>query len=240
MAVRNRSDPSVLGRLNEEGRQALKSIFEDLKRKLQELQKLLHDYLPSEDASSSTKFLKAMGSLAIEKRIDKIMKLIFERYMPVLTLSTIDNQTLQTEVIKKAMETTSMESRVNLRQKPHFLVNVQRDDDFVGRQDIMSRLNALVNPVERHNRVALVALGGMGSVCIRKSISFAYLPIAKLGLHLSALLSIRNLRMSQSTGCTLRMRAEYSKPTMRWRGRSILLLTPTLQPTTCKPCKKIR
>jgi hypothetical protein len=197
------------------------SIFEDLRKKLQEPQKLLIDYLPSEDTSSSTKFLKAMGSLTTEKWIDKITKLIFKRYMPALTLATIDNPSLQMEVIKKAIETTSTESRANLKPKPHFLVNVQRDDELVGRQDVIAQLNVLITPVERHNRVALVAMGGMGSVFLRKNnISFAYLLAAKLGLHSSVLLSIENLKMSQYIGCMPRVRAKYQKLTMRWRDES--------------------
>ena len=91
---------------------------------------LLKDYLPAENASSCQKLLKAIGSIGLEKKIDKIVKAMFERFMPVLTLASIDNPNSPTKAIAAVMESTKLETTV--KPKPHYLVKIQRDDDFVG------------------------------------------------------------------------------------------------------------
>lgn len=160
MAIRRRSDLSVLEHLNEPDRQILTVILNDLKSKIQELDSLLRDYLPVEDASSSRKLMKAMGSFGVEKKIDRLVKIVFERYMPLLNFAMSGTSMLPSELIPNAKEGASLES--GGESKPHFLVKVQRDDDFVGRTDVIDRLNSLLSPVDKHNRVALIALGGMG------------------------------------------------------------------------------
>lgn len=123
---------------------------------------MLKDYLPAEDASSGRKLMKAMGSFGVEKKIDKIVKTVFERYMPLLTFAIIEKPTLPIELVSAAMGGTSLEG--SAKPMPHYLVKIQRDDDFVGRKDVMDQLDVLLYPKDKHNRVALVALGGMGSV----------------------------------------------------------------------------
>jgi hypothetical protein len=81
----------MLEHLNEADRHVLMLILEDLKDKVQELDVLLKDYLPAEDVSSGRKLMKAMGSFGAEKKIGKIVKAIFERYMLLLNFATIDS-----------------------------------------------------------------------------------------------------------------------------------------------------
>lgn len=54
--------------------------------------------------------MKAMGSFGVEKKIDKIVKLISERYMPLLNFAAIDNPTLLVELVLAAMEGISLEA----------------------------------------------------------------------------------------------------------------------------------
>jgi hypothetical protein len=131
MAIRRKSDQSMLERLSEDDRRVVSLILRNLKDKAQELDILLEAYLPAEDASSGGKLMKAMGSFGMEKKNDKIMKGIFERYMPFLNFVTIETGTLPIELLSTAMEGTSLEATA--KPKPHYLVKVQRDDDFVGR-----------------------------------------------------------------------------------------------------------
>jgi hypothetical protein len=162
MAIRRRSDQSMLEHLNEADRRVLMLILEDLKDKVQELDVLLKDYLPAEDASSGRKLMKAMGSFGAEKKIGKIVKAIFERYMLLLNFATIETLTLPIDLVSAAMEGIPLKATLN--PKPQYLVKIQRNNDFVGRKDVMDCLNALLSPLDKHNRVALGALGGMGPV----------------------------------------------------------------------------
>jgi hypothetical protein len=160
IALRRRSKPPLLERLNEADRQVLAIIFKNLKDKVQELDELIKDYLPAEHASSGRKLIKAVGSFGVEKKIDKIVKTIFERYMHLLIFATIETPTLPIELVSAAMGGTSLEGSAKL--KPLYLVKIQRDDGFIGRKDEMDRLGVLLSPMDKHNRVALVALGGRG------------------------------------------------------------------------------
>lgn len=47
-------------------------------------------------------------------------------------------------------------------RKPLFMVNTHREGKLVGREDVMARLTSSLSQEDQHNRVALVALGGMG------------------------------------------------------------------------------
>lgn len=47
-------------------------------------------------------------------------------------------------------------------RKPLFMVNIRREGELVGREDVMARLTSSLSQEDRHNRIALVALGGMG------------------------------------------------------------------------------
>ncbi|KAL2787495.1 hypothetical protein BJX66DRAFT_310736 [Aspergillus keveii] len=49
--------------------------------------------------------------------------------------------------------------------KPIFMVDILRDNSLIGREDVMQFLENKLSP-ERHNRVALVALGGIGKTRI--------------------------------------------------------------------------
>jgi hypothetical protein len=132
MALRRRADKSVLERSNESDRRVLLLIPETLKEKVQELQTLLDDYLPKEDASSGRKIIKAMGSFGVEKKIDIVVKEVFERYMPLLNFAALDNQTLPAELISAAIKGTLLQA--GAKQNPHFLLKIKRDDDFVGKK----------------------------------------------------------------------------------------------------------
>ncbi len=83
----------------------------------------------------------------------------------LLNFANVETSSHPMELLGGAMESTSLEAPA--KPSPHYLVKIQRDDDFVGRENVMDRLNTLLSSKSTHNRVALVALGGVGLVFLR-------------------------------------------------------------------------
>jgi len=55
-------------------------------------------------------------------------------------------------------------SRRALKPKPLSTVPFKKDENFVGREDIMTRMDSVIgsSTFQNHNRIALVGLGGVG------------------------------------------------------------------------------
>ena len=47
--------------------------------------------------------------------------------------------------------------------RPQAIVPFDRDDDFVGREEILEKLDAVFSQNDKHNRFSLHGLGGIGS-----------------------------------------------------------------------------
>jgi hypothetical protein len=60
------------------------------------------------------------------------------------------------------MLTLALAVRKQTNIRPSSTVPFPRDPDFVGRQDVIARLDAKFSSSASHSRVALVGLGGMG------------------------------------------------------------------------------
>ncbi len=58
----------MLERLSEAGWHILVLIMKNLEDNVQELEVLIRDYIPAEDASSGRKLIKAMGSFGVEEK----------------------------------------------------------------------------------------------------------------------------------------------------------------------------
>lgn len=124
-----------------------------MRSKAEELNSLLDGVFPAADASTWEKGWKAAKSFRQEKKAQAIVNEI-ENYFQYLTLNDF-------QPVKPAGGSL-LPPNEKEPQKPLFMVNISREGELIGREDIMARLTDGLSREDQHNRVALVALGGMG------------------------------------------------------------------------------
>ena len=156
MALQKRRNEDSIAKLSDAERRAMKSVLIHIEAEVKELEKILNSILPAQDASRLQKGLKALGSFRQESKIGKIMTGI-ETDMKYLEWNDFPSR------IEALTVTDDLSSLRILRpSKPLFMVGITRDDEFVGRRDAMERLTDKFSTGGTNNRIALVALGGMG------------------------------------------------------------------------------
>ena len=156
VTLKKRSDPEVLDALSEAERKALENVLYHLQDKTEDLQSLLRGVFPAEGASAWEKGWKAAKSFKQEKKAQAIVDEI-EKYFLYLMLN--DFQPVKPAVDPRLLPPAKEDEGL---QKPLFMVNIHRDGKLVGRDDIMTRLTDGLSQDDQHNRLAVVALGGMG------------------------------------------------------------------------------
>ena len=108
---------------------------------------------PPESASTWEKGWKAAKSFRQEKKAQAIVDEI-EKYFLYLMLNDFQSA--------KPVGGSLLLPNAEESQKPLFMVNIHREGELVGRGDIMARLTDNLSREDHHNRISLVALGGMG------------------------------------------------------------------------------
>jgi hypothetical protein len=148
---------ATAGRVSDATAVALKPLIDACLNEIKVLQIVLDKTVPPLKSSSWQRRLLTLKSLAHDKDINRsITKL--ESHIRLLTFyqSTSNSDELLTlRVPPQAHGTTSHRPR-----KPIFMVPFDRDETFVGRQDILGCIHQKLNALRR--RAVLSGIGGVG------------------------------------------------------------------------------
>lgn len=146
-------------RITEEKCNVLKPVLKECESKLRELATIFEKAMREQGES---KFQKAFSSLRQDKKVAEIAQALFLflqslTYYHVASAPTLDDIAALLESVPRlnaaATPTTS---------KVHHVVPVQSSEDFVGRKEVLADLESKLCLPEKHCRVALVGLGGIG------------------------------------------------------------------------------
>jgi nucleoid-associated protein YejK len=132
-----------INEIDEETQKALLPLVERCTEQINQLEKIFQKSLPDEGDSSLQKSLKALTSLAKDKKVEEITSTL-RNYMSTLTHFHASG----IPALKRAPT-----------MKAHFMVPFDRDTNFIGRKDILDELEAAY---AKEKRVALSGIGGVG------------------------------------------------------------------------------
>ena len=151
------------GMLDDDTCKALKPVLEGCENKLKHLKIIFNDVMAEEGASKFKRGVMAIKSMRKDKEVKEIAHAL-DRFVAHLThYHTSEGVTLkELESLKGAMSSISLNQHETQSPKTHFLVPVQWSDDFAGREEVLESLDSRLCLEDRHSRVALVGLGGMG------------------------------------------------------------------------------
>ena len=155
------------GMLDDDTCEVLRPVLEECQNKMEQLKAIFKDVMAEEGASKLKRGLMAIKSIRKEKEVKEIVQAL-DRFVTHLTHYHASEgvTTREIESLKGAMSSMSVKQPETLSPKTHFLVPVQWSDDFAGRKEVMEFLDSRLCLEDRHSRVALVGLGGMGLVGI--------------------------------------------------------------------------
>ena len=150
------------GRIAEDKCKVLRPVLKECESKLKEMAAILKKVMREQGES---KLQKAVSSLRHDKKIAEIAQALFLflqslTYYHVASVPTLDDIAALLESVPRLnVATTPTASK-----KIHHLVPVQSCEDFVGRKEVLADLESRLCLPEKHCRVALVGLGGIGCV----------------------------------------------------------------------------
>ena len=147
------------GRIAEDKCNVLKPVLKGCESKLQELAAIFKKAMREQGES---KFQKAFSSLRQDRKVAEIAQALFLflqslTYYHVASAPTLDDIAALLESVPRLNVTATPAA-----PKTHYLVPVQLSEDFVGRKEVLADLESKLCLPEKHCRVALVGLGGIG------------------------------------------------------------------------------
>lgn len=147
------------GRIAEEKCTVLRPVLNECESKLREFDAVFRKAMREQGES---KFQKAISSLRQDKKVTEIAQALFLflqslTYYHVASAPTLDDIAALLESVPRLnVPATPTVSKI------HHLVPVQSSEDFVGRKEVLADLESKLCLPEKHCRVALVGLGGIG------------------------------------------------------------------------------
>jgi hypothetical protein len=149
---------ATAGHVNDATAVALKPLIDACLNEIKVLQIVLNKTVPPLKSSSWQRRLLALKSLTYDKDVDRsITKL--ESHIRLLTFhqsTSNSDELLILRISPQPHGTTSHQPR-----KPIFMVPFDRDETFVGRQDILGCIHQKLNALRRR-RAVLSGIGGVG------------------------------------------------------------------------------
>lgn len=164
--------------LEESACKALRPVIEDCQAGVNDLQAILEKVAPSPDDPGWKINLKALTSCFHDKEIALIAAAIsnsltvLNQYHGAYTATTTGKilQKLTAAVATSPVENDN-EGDASVR---HFMIPSIWSDDFTGRKEIMERLEKEMSHDEKHRRVAVVGLGGVGKTRVLLEYAYRY------------------------------------------------------------------
>ena len=162
--------------LDENACKALLPVIEDCQTAIVELKAILEKVAPSPSHPEWKKSLKALTSCFHDKSVALIAASLsssltaINQYHGAYT-ATSTGKILQklTAAVAVIPEKDDSEGDAPVR---HFMIPTVWSDDFVGRKETMESLDKMMCDSDKHRRVALVGLGGIGKT--RVMLEYAY------------------------------------------------------------------
>lgn len=147
------------GRIAEEKCNILRPVLKECESKLRELTTIFKKAMREEGES---KFQKAISSLRQDKKVAEIAQALFLflqslTYYHVASAPTLEDIAALLESVPRLNVTATPTA-----PKIHHVVPIQSSEDFVGRKEVLADLESRLCLPEKHCRVALVGLGGIG------------------------------------------------------------------------------
>ncbi len=151
------------GQVPEESCKALKGVLGDCKAKLAELKIIFEKVLPQDNASKGKRVWKGLVSLRQDKKVEEISQALW-RSLQSLTLSHVVAAPTIREIQALVENTQKMDITLSSASavQTYFVVPTLSSNEFVGREETMADLAIRVCLPEKHCRVAVVGLGGVG------------------------------------------------------------------------------
>ena len=151
------------GTLDDDACKVLRPVLEGCQNRMEQLTAIFKDVMAEEGASKLKRGWMAIKSVRKDKEVKEIAQAL-DRYVANLTHYHVSKgvTTKDIESLKGIMSSMSVQQPETQSPKTHFLVPVQWSDDFTGRKEVMEVLDSRLCLEDRHSRVALVGLGGMG------------------------------------------------------------------------------
>ena len=162
------------GRIAEEKCKVLRRVLKECESKLKEMAAIFKKVMREQGES---KLQKAVNSLRHDKKVAEIAQALFLflqslTYYHVASAPTLDDIAALLESVPRL----DASATPTASKKIHHLVPVQSSEDFVGRKEVLADLESRLCLPEKHCRVALVGLGGVGWV---QPLAYLY-PAARL------------------------------------------------------------
>ena len=150
------------GQIAEKKCEVLSPVLKECESKLKEMAAIFKKVMREQGES---KLQKAVSSLRHDKKVAEIAQALFLflqslTYYHVASAPTLDDIAALLESVPRLNATATPTAC----KKIHHLVPVQSSEDFVGRKEILADLESRLCLPEKHCRVALVGLGGIGWV----------------------------------------------------------------------------
>ncbi|KAL8676497.1 MAG: hypothetical protein Q9186_006992 [Xanthomendoza sp. 1 TL-2023] len=149
------------GALDEEACQVLKPVLQTCLSRSSELEEILEKCNPKDGSSKFRRAWKAVMSLRQDKKVEEISEAIHK---------SISMLTYHHHIAAPATNTlgslSTVAAALSLDNQKHFktysMIPVQWAEDFTGREEEINVLSSKFSHSEKHVRVAVVGLGGIG------------------------------------------------------------------------------
>ncbi|KAL8725609.1 MAG: hypothetical protein Q9166_007244 [cf. Caloplaca sp. 2 TL-2023] len=148
------------GNLDEEACEGLKTALQECCSGVSELNDIFNKCLPKEGSSKFHRGWRAIMSIRQDKRVEEISELIQKR-VSILTYHHVTMPT-SSDIGPVSTGMAALSVGAEKRREAYSMVPVQWAEDFTGREEQMSALDSKLPQSERHVRVAIVGLGGIG------------------------------------------------------------------------------
>ena len=151
------------GQVPEESCKALKGVLGDCKAKLAELKIICEKVLPQDGSSKRKRIWKGLVSLREDKKVEEISQALW-RSLQSLTLFHVVAAPTTREIQALVEKTSKMDLTLSSASavQRYFTVPTLSSKEFVGREGTMADLVSRLCLPEKHCRVAVVGLGGVG------------------------------------------------------------------------------
>jgi hypothetical protein len=151
------------GKVNEDTCKALRPVLEGCHAKIRDLNTIFKNILPAERASKWTRSWKAISSVRQDKKVKVLADRIWDDVQALTYHHVSDNATAtQPATLVSTMSNVSI---IPQPRKSVFMVRYEKDDDFVGRDQIMKEIE---DRFKTKTQVALAGIGGVGYVSLHQ------------------------------------------------------------------------
>jgi hypothetical protein len=141
--------------------EVLSPVVEGLRKEITKLDAVLLKVLPSANASTWEKSIKAIKSVAVEKTVEDFASVIRD-YVSSLTTYQMTQNSDELKLLAGMLkdQTLAPSTRQSLPRKPIWMMTYDSEEHFVGRDQTMNEIKRQFDM--GRSRVAITGIGGVG------------------------------------------------------------------------------